>query len=103
MDFVALLKFRSSLSAAEADAALGRRVAWKYPEGIQVIAEYWPLSSAVQVVSILAAESIEKIMEIVFEWNDVFDIDVYPAVSAEEGLRIGPEVFARLPRMQQHA
>jgi hypothetical protein len=103
MDFVALLKFRSALSAAEADAALGRRAAWKYPEGIKVIAEYWPLSSAVQVVSLLAAESIEKIMELVYEWNDVFDIDVYPAVSADEGLRIGPEVFGRLPRMQQRA
>ena len=103
MDFVALLKFRPSLSAADADAGLGRRATWKYPEGIQVIAEYWPLSSAVQVVSILAADSIEKIMEIVFEWNDIFDIDVYPAVSADEGLRIGPEVFARLPRMQPHA
>ena len=103
MDFVALLKFRSALSAAEADAALGRRAAWKYPEGINVIAEYWPLSSAVQVVSLLAAESIEKIMELVYEWNDVFDIDVYPAVSADEGLRIGPEVFGRLPRMQQRA
>ena len=102
MDFVALLKFRSSLSAAEADAALGRRAGWKYPEDVKVIAEYWPLSSAVQVITIVAAESIEKIMEITFEWNDVFDIDVYPAVSAEEGLRIGPEVFARLPRMQQH-
>ena len=103
MDFVVLLKFRSSLSAADADAALGRRAAWKYPDGIKVIAEYWPLSSAVQVVSILSSESIEKIMEIFFEWDDVFDIDVYPAVSAEEGLRIGPEVFARLPRMQQRA
>ena len=103
MDFVALLKFRSALSAAEADAALGRRAAWKYPEGIKVIAEYWPLSSAVQVVSLLAAESIEKIMELVYEWNDVFDIDVYPAVSADEGLRNGPEVFARQPRMQQRA
>jgi hypothetical protein len=103
MDFVALLKIRSSVSAAEADAGLGRRAAWKYPEGIQVIAEYWPLSSAVQVVSILSADSIEKIMEIVFEWQDLFDIDVYPAVSAEKGLRIGSEVFARLPRMQQQA
>src|SRR5215211_269224 len=98
MDFVALLKIRSSASAAEANAALGRRAAWKYPEGIQVIAEYWPLSSAVQVVSILSADSIEKIMEVVFEWSDVFDIDVYPAATAEEGLRIGSEVFARLPR-----
>jgi hypothetical protein len=102
MDFVVLLKFRSSMSAAEADAALGRRAAWKYPDDIKLIAEYWPLSSAVQVVSIMSADSIEKIMELFFEWNDVFDIDVYPAVSAEEGLRIGPEVFARLPRMQQH-
>ena len=51
MDFVVLLKFRSSVSAAEADAGLGRRAAWKYPEGVQVIAEYWPLSSAVQVVA----------------------------------------------------
>ena len=102
MEFVALLKFRSTLSAAEADAALGRRAAWKYPEDIKVIAEYWPLSSAVQVISILAADSIEKLMELFFEWDDAFDIDISPAVSAEEGLRIGPEVFARLPRMQQH-
>jgi len=103
MDFVVLLKFRSSLSAADADAALGRRAAWKYPDGIQVIAEYWPLSSAVQVVSILSAESIEKLMEVFFEWDDVFDIDVYPAVSADDGLRIGPEVFTRLARMQPPA
>jgi hypothetical protein len=103
MDFVVLLKFRSSLSAADADAALGRRGAWNYPDGIKLIAEYWPLSSAVQVVSILSADSIEKILEFFFEWTDVFDIDVHPAVSAEEGLRIGPEVFGRLSRMQQHA
>lgn len=103
MDFVTLLKFRSTLSAAEADAALGRRAAWKYPEGIEVKAEYWPLSSAVQVVAIVGAESIEKIMEFVYEWTDVFEIDVYPAVSADEGLKIGPTVFARLTRMQQPA
>ena len=103
MDFVALLKFRSSLSSADADAALMRRAAWKYPDGIKLIAEYWPLSSAVQVVSILSADRIETIMELFFEWDNVFDIDVYPAVSADEGLRIGPEVFARLPRMQQPA
>ena len=39
-------------------------------------------------------------MEVEFEWNDVFDVTVIPAISAEEGLRIGPEVFGRLPRMQ---
>ena len=101
MDYVALLSFRSSVSGAERDGALMRRTAWQYPEGIRLIAEYWPTASAVQVVSIFSADSFDNVMELVFEWNDVFDIDIHPAVSAEEGLRIGPEVFGRLPRMQQ--
>jgi hypothetical protein len=66
-----------------------------------VIAEYWPMSGEYQVVSVFSAETIAPIMERDFEWNDVFDLSVSPAVSADEGLRVGPEVFGRLPRMQQ--
>jgi hypothetical protein len=101
MDFVALLRFRPTVSAAERDAALMRRAAWQYPEGIKVLSEYWPMSGEYQVVSTIAADSIAPLMEVQFEWDDVFDVFVYPAVSAEEGLRIGPEVFGRLQRMQQ--
>ena len=77
-----------------------RRAAWKYPEGTRLIAEYWPTASAVTVVTIFSADSFETLMELELEWGDVFDIDIYPAVSADEGLRIGPEVFGRLARMQ---
>ena len=101
MDYVGLLKFRESVSAAERDAGLMRRAAWKYPEGIRVIAEYWPADTDVSVVTIFSAEDYASIMEIVFEWNDIFDIKVYPAISADEGLKIGPDVFGRLPRMKQ--
>lgn len=101
MDYVALLSFRSSVSGAERDQALMRRTTWQYPDGIRPIAEYWPAASAVQVIAIFAADSFDKVMELLFEWNDVFDIDIHPAVSADDGLRIGPEVFGRLPRMQQ--
>jgi len=100
MDYVALLRFRASVPGAERDGALMRRAAWKYPDGIRVIAEYWPTSSDVQVVAIFSADSMDSLMELEFEWNDVFDIDIHPAVSADEGLRIGPEVFGRLSRMQ---
>ena len=100
MDYVALLRFRASVPGAERDGALMRRAAWKYPDGIRVIAEYWPTSADVQVVSIFSADTIDSLMELEFEWNDVFDIDIHPAVSADEGLRIGPEVFGRLSRMQ---
>jgi hypothetical protein len=100
MEFVALLKFRPSVPAAERDAALMRRAGWQYPDGLKVIAEYWPLSGEYQVVTVFSAETIAPIMEVEFEWDDVFDMTVTPAISADEGLRIGPEVFGRVPRMQ---
>ena len=103
MEYVAFLRFRQSVSAADRDAALSRRASWQYPDGVKVTTEYWPLSGECQVVTVFAADSFAPIMEIVFEWNDVFEISVFPAVSAEEGLRVGPEVFGRLPRMQQPA
>jgi hypothetical protein len=101
VDYVALLSFRSSVPAAERDGALMRRATWQYPAGIRVIAEYWPAAAGVEVVSIFSADSFDSVLQLVLEWNDVFDIDVHPAVSAEEGLRIGPEVLGRLSRMQQ--
>jgi hypothetical protein len=101
VDYVALLRFRTSIPAAERDGALMRRAAWKYPEGVRVIAEYWPTASAVQVVTIFSADSFDSLLELELEWSDVFDIDIHPAVSADEGLRMGPEVFGRLSRMQQ--
>jgi hypothetical protein len=100
MDYVALLRFRPSISAADRDAALIRRTVWDYPAGLSVIAEYWPMSSEVAVVSIFSSDDVAAIMELESEWNDAFDIDIFPALSAEDGLRIGPEVFGRLPRMQ---
>jgi hypothetical protein len=103
VDYIALLSFRSSLSRAERDGALMRRTVWQYPQGIRPIAEYWPAASVPQVVTIFSADSFDSVMEVVYEWNDVFDIDIHPAVSADEGLRIGPEVFGRLPRMQQQS
>jgi hypothetical protein len=100
MEFVALLRFRPSVPTAERDVALMRRAGWQYPDGLKVIAEYWPLSGEYQVVTVFSADTVAPIMEIEFEWDDVFDITVTPALSADEGLRIGPEVFGRIPRMQ---
>jgi hypothetical protein len=100
MDYVARLTFRSSVSGAERDAALMRRAGWEYPAGLQVIAEYWPMADDVQVVAIFSSDDVGAIWELEAEWNDVFDIDISPAVSAEDGLRIGPDVFGRLRRLQ---
>jgi hypothetical protein len=71
-----------------------------YPAGIRVIAEHWPMAADIQVVTIFSADDIAAVWELVAEWEDVFDIDVSPAISAEDGLRVGPEVFGRLSRLR---
>jgi len=100
MDYVGRLTFRSSVGAAERDAALMRRATWNYPSGIQVVAEYWPMAADIQVVTIFSADDIAAVWELVADWEDVFDIDVSPAISAEDGLKVGPDVFGRLSRLQ---
>ena len=100
MDYVALLTFRTSVPADERDAGLARRAAWQYPDNIRVIAEYWPMSAGPQVISIFSTEDPGAIMQLELEWNDVFDINVYPAVSADDGLKIGMDVFGKLQRLQ---
>jgi hypothetical protein len=101
MDYVAFLSFKASAAAAERDAALGRRASWQYPDTVRMIAEYWPMSSDVTVVSIFSTDQVDGVFEFQLEWSDVFDIEVHPAVSAEDGLRIGPAVMGRLARLQQ--
>ena len=99
MDYVAFLRFRPSASSSERDNALARRATWEYPSGARMIAEYWPMSSDIQVVSIFSTDDVASVMEFEFEWGDVFDIDISPAVASEEGLKIGADVFGRLSRL----
>jgi hypothetical protein len=101
MDYIAMFSFRQGLGTTERDTALARRASWNYPSGVTPIAEYWPMSGTTQVVSIFSCNDLGPVMEIVFEWDDAFDIDIHPAVSAEQGLRMGADAMAKIPRMRQ--
>jgi len=59
------------------------------------------MASSVQVVSIFSTDSHAAVLELLLQWNDIFDIDVHPALSASDGLAAGQEIFPRLPRLQQ--
>lgn len=95
MDYVMLLRWKQGLSRDQRDGALVRRAGWKYPLGVDLVAEYWPATEDPAVVSIFRTEDFRALMEIDLTWGDVFDVTTFPAVSAEEGLKIGPEVMGR--------
>jgi hypothetical protein len=95
VDYVMLLRWKQGLTREQRDETLVHRAGWKYPAGLDVIAEYWPVAEDPAVVSIFRTEDIGALMEIEFTWGGTFDITTYPAVSAEDGLTVGPEVMGR--------
>ena len=95
MLFVMVLKWQPGLTREQRDGALMRRAQWQYPQGVKVHGEYWPASDSVAVVSIFETDDQAALLEIGFTWGDVFQIEVSPALTAEDGLKLGPEVMAR--------
>jgi hypothetical protein len=89
------LSWQPGLTREQRDGALARRAQWQYPEGLQVLGEYWTAAEQPAVVVVFEAAEFIPIMELTLTWGDVFQIATYPAVSAEEGLRIGPEALQR--------
>ena len=52
--------------------------------------EYWTTVDDPAIVVIFEAEQYAPLMEVSLTWNDAFRIAVCPAVTAEEGLLLGP-------------
>jgi len=75
---------------------VGRRMKWKAPEGAQVKAEYWLTAGYPNVVEIVESDNVQLLLNAISEWDDVFDISIFPAITAEEGLRNAQEMMQSL-------
>ena len=85
MLFVALLKNRAGNTFQE---GVTRRMQWDYPEGANVLAEYWLETEAPRVVAVMEAESMDVFGQIRMDWGDMFEIEVFPAVTGEQGMEM---------------
>ena len=95
MEYVMLLRWKQGLTREQRDGAPMHRAGWNYPSGVKTFAEYWPAAEDPAVVSIFQTDDYAALMEISLTWGDSFDMTVIPAVSAEDGLKIGPDVLSR--------
>ena len=89
MLFVAL----SNAKAGNPKERIARRAQWQYPKGAKLIAEYWLQTATPSVVSIFEANDIAPIMAATAEWGDVFDINVFPAITASDGLKLAKQMM----------
>jgi hypothetical protein len=90
---VALLTLRSD--APPLRERLQRRVSWQYPPSVQVVGEYW-LNGAPpehpRIITILETENAASLLPIQAAWSDMYDIAVFPALTAEEGLKLASQL-----------
>jgi hypothetical protein len=70
------------------DERIARRIEYLYPEGVEVLAEYWTPVNDPAVIVITEAETVEPIFEALGAWDKYFDFTVVPAMTAEKGLNL---------------
>jgi hypothetical protein len=91
MLFVVIGKPKAASSGKE---RIARRVSWEYPAGMRMIAEYWPMSTEIAVIAVAEADNVASIMSAIVDWDDVFDLTVTPAMTAEQGLELARQMQA---------
>ena len=79
----------------ERDGALLAPRRLELPQRRQGHAEYWPAAEDPAVVVIFQTDDYTPLMEIALTWGDTFDITTLPAISAEDGLKVGPDAMGR--------
>ena len=53
-----------------------------------VIAEYWLETDSPRVIAIMEADSMAPLGQMRMDWGDLFEIEVFPAVTGEEGMEM---------------
>jgi Protein of unknown function (DUF3303) len=91
MLFVALLKTRPGNTFQE---GLARRLQWQYPEGANVLAEYWLETESPRVIAVIEADGMDPFGQIRMDWGDMFEIEVFPSVTAEQGLEMARQAMS---------
>jgi hypothetical protein len=87
MKFVALWSLKEGVDQLKLMEVLGRRAEYKFPKGIEVIAEYWSSRGSPAVISVFEADDAAALMLNTVAWVDALDADIFPVSTWEEGLK----------------
>ena len=86
MKFIALWNLKEGVDQARMAEMMGRRAELKFPPGMSLIAEYWSSKGSPAAISVFEASDAAALMINSVVWIDVFNVDIFPVVTFEEGL-----------------
>ena len=67
---------------------------WDYPEGLRVLGEYWLETEDPRVIAVMEAQSMDAFGQIRMDWGDMFEIEVLPAVTGEQGMKMARQAMS---------
>lgn len=85
---IALCRVRDESPDSIERKRIERRVGWKTPDGLKVQAEYWLQTPDPKVIMVVETDDPIAMTQAVAAWDDLFDITIVPAVTAEEGIKL---------------
>jgi Domain of unknown function (DUF3303) len=89
MHYVMYADWPPGTGSEQQDRVLARRAEWQYPKGLKPIVELWVAAGSPAVVFTFEADDPAPITELTAAWDDVLIVRVSPALTPEEGLRLG--------------
>jgi hypothetical protein len=90
MLFVTICKARGTMKER-----LNRRLEYVFPKEVQVVGEYWLQTDDPAVVLVTECAEIAPMIESRAAWDDYFDISIFPAITAKEGLEFARAEMAK--------
>lgn len=92
MIYVVLASMKESATRRD---AMKRRLEFHFPDEVKIVGEYWLQATRPQVITIVDTGSPAAITATIAQWDDLYELDVFPALPAEEGLELAKHLFAR--------
>ena len=86
MKFATLWSLKESVDLTKLSEAVGRRADYEFPEGLEIVAEFWTSMSSPAVILIFETDNAASLMINAATWIDVFDVQVFPVNTWQEGL-----------------
>jgi hypothetical protein len=81
---------------------LGRRFEYEEPEGANMLFEYWPSWLGDKTPAVVAGYDMTDLgpmMAIELFWGEYFDITMLPAISADDGVKMGADIMQHITAM----
>jgi hypothetical protein len=92
MLYVALYCPKPSATPLE---SITRRMEFKPPEGIKMVAEYWLQHNNPHIIVVFEADNYAPIMAMNAKWTDIYDCTVVTAITGEEGLKLASQMMPK--------